>query len=248
MIVPHPEMLLVVGMVGLYLYDSALLLASNEALLTPGRKGRWIALFGADSYQVRGKEPFLPNPLLPHRPLYRFSWNTEGLVGPSRPWSPPTGKVYAILAPSIWLMLVALFVLIPLGLFSRLGNLAIAAGIVLFYVNALIALTLAWFKRGDYEISGRRFSFLTFESLTCPPFALNLVRHLSLSVHPREDFLSVVDGCLSGTERDAALKKVITRVKSEIDWEDEGTPRAETLNLHLKYLTRESNSCRALSS
>lgn len=247
MIVAHPEILLVAGMVGLYLYDSALLLASNEALLSPGNKGRWTALFGADSFQVRGKEPFVPNPLLPHRPLYRFSWNTEGLVGPSRPWSPP-GNVYAILAPSIWLMLVALFVLIPLGLFSRLGNIAVAAGIVLFYVNALMALTLVWFKRGDYEISGRRFASLAFESLTCPPFALNLVRHLSLGCQPREDFLSVVNHCLSGAERDAALEKVITRVKSEIDWEDEGTPRANTLNTHLQYLSRESNSCRALSS
>lgn len=247
MIVAHPEILLVAGMVGLYLYDSALLLASNEALLSPGNKGRWTALFGADSFQVRGKEPFVPNPLLPHRPLYRFSWNTEGLVGPSRPWSPP-GNVYAILAPSIWLMLVALFVLIPLGLFSRLGNIAVATGIVLFYVNALMALTLVWFKRGDYEISGRRFASLAFESLTCPPFALNLVRHLSLGCQPREDFLSVVNHCLPGAERDAALEKVITRVKSEIDWEDEGTPRANTLNRHLQYLSRESNSCRALSS
>lgn len=234
-------------MVGLYLYDSSLLLSSNEALLTPGRNGRWFALFGADSFQVRGKEPFLPNPLLPHRPLYRFSWNAEGLVGPSRQWTAPA-DVYSILAPLIWLMLVALFVLIPLGLFSRLGNLAVAAGIILFYVNALMALSLVWFKRSDYGLSGRRFGALAVECLTCPPFAINMVRHLSLGFQPREDFLSVVEQCLTSSERDAALARVITRVKNEIDWEDEGSPRAKTLNTHLQYLSRESDTCRALSS
>ncbi len=247
MIIPHPEILLVVGMVGLYLYDSSLLLSSNEALLTPGRNGRWFALFGADSFQVRGKEPFLPNPLLPHRPLYRLSWNAEGLVGPSQQWTAPV-DVYSILAPSIWLMFVALFVLIPLGLFSRLGNLAIAAGIILFYVNALMALSLVWFKRSDYGLSGRRLGALAVECLTCPPFAINLVRHLSLGFQPREDFLSVVEQCLTSSERDAALARVITRIKSEIDWEDEGSPRAQTLNTHLQYLSRESDTCRVLSS
>lgn len=234
-------------MVGLYFYDSSLLLSSNEALLSPGRNGRWFALFGTERFQIRGKEPFLPNPLLPHRPLYRFSWNTEGLVGPSEQWMAPA-DVYSILAPSIWLMLVALFVLIPLGLFSRLGNLAVAAGIIFFYVNALMALSLVWFKRSDYGLSCRRFCALAVESLTCPPFAINLVRHLSLGFQPREDFLSVVEQYLTGSERDAALARLITRVKNEIDWEDEGSPRAQTLNTHLQYLSRESDSCRALSS
>lgn len=236
MTVPHPELLLVVGMVGLYLYDSAVLLASNEALLTPGRTGRWHGLFGADNFQIRGKEPVLPNPLLPHRPLYRFSWRMEGFVGPCRPWSPP-GNAYAILTPSIWLMAGALFVLIPLGLFSSWGDRAITAAVVLFYVNALIALTLVWVKRSDYGLNGKRLAALAFESLTCPPFALNLVRHLSLGLQPEEDFLSVVNHCLTGAERDAALGKMAMRVQSEIDWENEGTPRARTLNAQLQYLS-----------
>jgi len=234
-------------MAGLYLYDSALLLASNEAILTPGRKGRWFALFGAGGFLLCGKEPFLPNPLLPHRPLYRFSWNTEGLVGPSRPWSPPD-NAYAILAPSVWLMLLSLFVLIPLGLFSRLGNLAVATGIALFYANGLMALALVWFKRADYELSGRRFVSLSAECLTCPPFAINLIRHLSLGFQPREDFLAVIDQCLTGSEHGTALIKVIARVKDAIDWEEEGSPRADALNTHLQFLSRESDTCRVMNS
>jgi hypothetical protein len=244
--IPHAEILLLIGMAGLYLYDSVQLLANNEVLLTPVRQNTWGALFGADSFQVRGKEPCIPNPLLPHRPLYRFSWRTEGLVGPCQPWMPP-GNVYIALVPFIWTMVLALFFVIPLGFFTHLGDLAIAAGVILFYINALSALALVWFKRATLGISGKRFASLALESLSCPPFALNLVRHISLSVQPREDFLSVAGRLLSSAEWDAALRKMIVRVKNEIDWEDERTPRAETLNTHLQHLSRESDSCRALS-
>lgn len=248
MIVQNSEVLMIVGMVGLYLYDSALLLESNEAVLVAGRKARWTAQFGAENFVVRGKELFVPNPLLPHRPLYRFSWNSEGVVGPKQPWVPPLAKEFAILSPLIWLMLLALFVLIPLGLYSRLGNVAVAAGVVLFYISALLALALVWVRRGDYGISGRRLSLLAFESLTCPPFALNLVRHLSLNLQPKEDFLAVIDNCQFFTGRDSALKNLIARVKSEIAWEQEGSARSERLNAHLKYLYQESNSCREPNS
>lgn len=246
MIIPHPEVLLVGGLVGLYLYDSALLLASNEVLLSPDRKGRWHALFGSNNFQLRGKEPFVPNPLLPHRPIYRFSWDSEGIIVRSREWTAPVNR-YSFLAPSIWFMFLAIFVLIPLGLLTRLGSIAIASGIILFYVNALIALSSVWFKRSDHGLSKRRFVSLAFECLTCPPFAINLVRHLSLGIQPKEDFLSVVDQCLIGSARDAALSEVIIRIKNEIDWEDESSLRAQTLNSHLQYLSHESDTCREQS-
>jgi hypothetical protein len=139
-------------------------------------------------------------------------------------------------------MLLALFGLIPLGLFSRLGHLAIAAGVVLFYVTVVTALTLVWMKRADHALSGRRFAALAVECLTCPPFALNLVRHLSLGGKPGQDFLAVIDQCLTGAERNAALAQAVTRIRNEIDWEDEGSPRATTLNTHLQFLTREGES------
>mgnify|MGYP000882128466 FL=1 len=248
MTILHPEFLLVVGMLGLYLYDSLVLLASNEALLTPAGGGRWSALFGAHGFQVRGREPCLPNPLLPHRPLYRFSWNAAGVADPGPPWTPPAGGGTAALAPAIWIMLLALFVVVPLGFFSSLGVRALVAGIVLFYVCALAALTMVWRRRDEFALGGRRFLALAFESLTCPPFALNLVRHLSLGLRPGVDFLAAIDGRLDDAARAAALVQVIARLESEIDWEGEETVRAAALKAHLQVLTRECKACRAPNS
>ncbi len=237
-------MWLAAGMVVLYLYDSARLLGCNEVLLCRSWNGRWAACFGENRFLLRGKEPFLPNPFLPHRPLHRLAWNMEGLVGPSRPWVPP-GNIYAVLAPFIWLMMFALFVLIPAGLYSRWGNLAIAAGIVLFYSSLLVLLSLIWFRRADYRLSAKTFAALAFESLTCPPFALNVVRHLSLAYPLNDDFLSVLDRGLDGAERASALAGVVSRLRVEAEWADETSERSGRLNSHLQFLIREMDSCRA---
>lgn len=247
MTLQNPKLLLLIAMVGLYLYDSALLLASNEALLSRGWRGRWHGLFGAGNFPIRGKEPLLPNPLLPHRPLYRYAWETTGFVGPAQPWSAPH-RQYAVLAPFIWNMALALFVLVPLGLFSRLGQLAIAAAVILFYANALLALAFVWFKRAAFSLSSRRFGSLAFESLTCPPFALNLIRHLSLELAPAEDFLFAATRLLDAQERGATIAQMIKRVRHEIDWEQEDGTQAAALHAHLKYLDQENTTCRAPNS
>lgn len=239
---------MVISLVGLYLYDSIRLLAGNEALLCRTRGGKWSILFGSDRFQIRGKEPLLPNPFLPHRPLYRLVWQTEGLPGPVRQWTPPPGNLYFPLAPFIFGMALGLFGLIPLGLFSKFGNVTIAAGIVVFYLNALSVLTCVWIKREAYQCSGRRFASLAFESLTCPPFALNIVRHLSMAIPVSEDMLSAGRRILGENEWAEAVDQFVIRVDNEIAWEPEGSNRARALTTHRQYLQQESNSCRLLES
>ena len=246
MILPHSEILLVVGLVGLYLYDSTLLLSCNDGVLTPSWGSKWSIFFGSERFQVRGKEPLLPNPFLPHRPLYRLSWQTEGVIGPVPQWTPPE-NVYAPLAPLVWCMVIALFWFIPLGLFSRFGDLSIATGIILFYTSALTALGWIWIKRDMYQCTGKRLISLTIESLTCPPFALNLIRHLSLTVPISEDLLSAGRRLLPKSEWAQAVDQIINRVDNEVAWEEEGTARARALLSHRQQLRQEGMSCRLLN-
>lgn len=218
-------------MLGLYLYDSARLLHSNEGVLAATLGGRWSLHFGAGNYTLRGKEPFLPHPLLPHRPVFPLRWKLQVGAGvpASQRWAPPSFAPYKVLAPFVWLMALSLFGLIPAGLFSRYGNVAIAAGILLFYATALFALAYIWFQRSTLLLTGRQVGTLAFESLTCPPFALNLVRHISWRVAPSEELVSAGRRLLRKDDWTAALPVVIKRVDNAIAWENEGTPRAQAL-------------------
>jgi len=227
----HAEILLVAAMAGLYLYDSARLLHSNEGVLAATLGGRWSLHFGAEHYTLRGKEPFVPNPLLPHRPLFPLRWKQQVVAAapPAQRWAPPSFVPYKVLAPLIWLMALSLFGLIPAGLFSRYGNVVAAAGILLFYASALLALTYVWFKRGTLKLTGRQVGALAFESLTCPPFALNLVRHISWQAAPPEELDSASRRLLRKDDWTATLPTVIKRIDNAIAWENEGTPRAQAL-------------------
>lgn len=244
MIALHAEVLLVAAMVGLYLYDSVQLLHSNEGVLAATLGGRWSLHFGAEHYTLRGKEPFLPNPLLPHHPVFALRWKQQVTVETSAAhrWTPPQFGPYKVLAPFVWLMALALFGLIPTGLFTRYGNVAIAAGIVLFYASTLLAFAYVWFKRRTLQLTPRQIAALAFESLTCPPFALNLIRHISLKSRPATDLISTSRHLLRQDDWTTSLPTVIKRIDNAITYENEGTPRARTLAEYQASLNRELTS------
>lgn len=240
------EVLLLVALVGLYLYDSARLLHANEGVLTASLAGRWSLHFGAQHFTLRGKEPFVPHPLLPHRPLFPFHWNQQlasGASGTAARWTPPPFGPYKVLAPLVWLMALALFGLIPLGLFSRFGNVAIAAGIVLFYAVALVALGFTWFRRHALALTSRQVGALAFESLTCPPFAINLARHISWHAQPQEELISAGRRLLRSDDWNSTLPIVLQRLDHAISWEAEGTARAQALAAYHAALNQELAAC-----
>lgn len=224
MIAPSAELVLMAAIAGLYLYDSALLLHCNEAVLVPGGRRGWTVGFGSPNLGIGGKELLVPSPLQIHRPLYRLSWQFESAGAAVQPWAPAPER-FAALAPLLWVIAVALFVLLPLGLFTRVGELALLAALVLLYPGILAALAWTWRHRAEFGLSRRRFAGLAFESLVCPPFALNLVRHLAGNVQVREDLVSAARR-LQGEEGWARTRRqLVKRLSNEIDAEDAGSER-----------------------
>lgn len=234
------EILLMTAAIGLYVYDSALLLRSNEGILFPKRRNGWGVGFGSHRFQVMGKEPFLPNPFLPHRPLFRLSWKYEGKPL-SEPCDPPRGAFQA-LAPWVWIMAISLFVFFPLGFFSRLGDRMLFMGISSLYLSIFVALMLLWHKRDQFYLSHRRFAALAFESLICPPFALNIIRHVSMSIPVAEDLVSAAQRLQTPSHWHATRAECLTRLDSEIECEEEGTGRMGVLQAYRRKLHEVAES------
>jgi hypothetical protein len=70
------EIMLVLGVVGFYIFDSAMLLYSNE-LAYVQMKGRWSFVYPESHWQIFGKNPYIPNPLSPDSPLFRVYWTVS---------------------------------------------------------------------------------------------------------------------------------------------------------------------------
>lgn len=156
----NDEATLILIIAALYLFDSVLTLAVNEAVLVRVAKGRWFASFGLQNYRLAGREPYVPNPFTPHRRLYLLAWSHDAK---SMQFADQVAQLDAdtsldALAPFLFSMALALFVLLPLGLFSRLGILSTYLAVALFYTSAIAALVVAYRRLHEMEITARQFA------------------------------------------------------------------------------------------
>jgi hypothetical protein len=165
----------------LYLYDSSVLLYSNEAVFTCDR-AHWAASARRTGLLFAGRSVRVLNPFTPHRPAYRLSWNFNRLEsdGSDPSWS-ARAREFTILAPTALIAGIALFFLLPLGMFSALGRYAVIPALILLYGSTLLALFRL--RRSGLLAALTRWRFLAFafECLACPPFAVNIVRRITLA-------------------------------------------------------------------
>ncbi len=228
--VPSTEALLQLMVLAFYLQDSLLALAPNEAALVRGGRGRWHAAFGLRGWKLAGREWLLPNPFTPHRPLFRLAWRMEA----SPPPAPRAAELKVPpdidrLRPFVFVAALALFVLLPLGLFSRAGPLLAIAAVALLYLNNLVALGLAYRWRDRLGVDRRRLVPMALECLACAPYGLNLVRRLCALANPQEDFTRAARRLLSAEELRAAHRHCLDRIDEQIDLEPEHSPRSAQL-------------------
>ncbi len=231
--------------IGLYLYDSALLLYFDEGIVLPAGRARWLVRFGSSNVRLMGKDLFLPNPLLPHRPLYRLSWRVPALpAGADDQWG-HRRALFGALAPLVWAMALALFVLLPLGLFSRLGTQFLLAAVALLYLGILAALAWLAVRRAPLRLPAKTLALLAFECLVCPPFALNLVRKVSLALPVAEDLAVAARKLQAPADWNATRLELIKRLEEEIDGEEENSERAALLARSKRRLVEEGTACPA---
>lgn len=181
---------LVAVMVGLYLFDSTLLLYANEAIISPARK-KWRVRFGTDNFSIAGRAVFLPNLLLVHRPLFRLAWyRDQGGQQPSQDL-PALAERLLKLAPFVYASALAQFALLPFVLFFSFNtqNLLIAGASIYACVGLAIAAIVL--EKDHFGLTGKQLGSLAAECLLCPPIAINLIRRISLS-HAVDDDLSVI--------------------------------------------------------
>jgi hypothetical protein len=237
------EAALVAAAAGLYLYDSALLLHGNEAILSPRRKRGWTVGFGFAQLGILGKEVYLPNPLLPHRPGYRLTWSYEGGNAGGPAWQPPEHGAFRLPAMLVWTMAVALFVFMPLGFFTRLGEPLLMASLATLFGSIIAALIWLWPRRTEFHLTRRRYASLAFESLVCPPFALNLVRHLASNLPVAENLIHAACRLQDAKDWEGTRARLAARVAAEMDGEVPESARFQALQVHRQMLTEGDSTC-----
>jgi hypothetical protein len=174
-----------IGLFGLavlfYLYDSTVLLYSNEAVFACDSRLRWSAATGWAGFLLSGRTLCLLSPFTPHRPSFRLRWDYHSLLqAPPSIWMDRAQEL-KVLAPTTLTAAIALYVLLPLGMFTALGAYAVIPALVLLYGSIFASLFLVRRRRILIPPGPTRFLSLAFECIACPPFGVNMVRRTTLA-------------------------------------------------------------------
>ncbi|KAB8174011.1 hypothetical protein FKV24_013925 [Lysobacter maris] len=209
------ELLLVIGVIAFYLQDSMLWLHYDEVALVRTRRG-WAASVGARA-QLRGRHPYLPNPLMPGRPLFRSGWlSGAGDAGGVREnWQAFVDVLDRFRGGCRVLWLLLLFAL-PVLLFVYPHPLALLTLLGLVYAGIASLVLGLWRHRDALGLSRRAAASIGFELFCCPPYAINLVRRLSLRRGLDVDAIAAARHLLDDDGRRGLRKGIDARIATAL--------------------------------
>ncbi len=202
----------------LYLYDSSALLYVNEAILIRESGVRWTITSGWRGFVFAGRSLCTLNPLTPQWPAFRLGWNFHIPVpdGADRDW-PQTERDLRPLVPFTSVAGFALFVILPLGLFTPLSAYAVIPALVALYTSTGIALFRLWRSKILTIGGGNHFWAFAFECAACPPFAVNMVRRISLAQRVAESLPVAAARLLDPADWGRLRSSLIEHLEQEID-------------------------------
>jgi hypothetical protein len=207
----------------LYLYDCSVLLYANEAVLDGGTP-RWQVHFGWTRFLLHGRSLCVLNPFTPQRAAFRLGWQFEqmGRAGDAA-WSDLPGALQPLRMTTVVAAL-ALFVVLPVGMFSALKLWIIIPALLLLYGSALLGALRVRPLRRALGLEGWRYAGFLFECLACPPFAANMLRRVALSQRIGETLPLAAVRLLSGPDWLALRARLAARLDDEMEVLEEQSP------------------------
>jgi hypothetical protein len=175
------EALLIIGVIGFYIYDSLHLVFHNQIIFTETSKD-WGAIFPGNRFRVGSKFIYLANVFMPFQSVFLFSWPAIE-KSPNKTQLNTLNKflnsliIFRILSVILWLTLI--IVLPPILLmYGTIFNLLTLMAVI--YFTATLMVFFLWRLKKELNLSNKDFLSIAMDVLACPPFGINVVRKITL--------------------------------------------------------------------
>lgn len=174
------EFWIALGLISFYLYDSAVLMFANEIVFFEAH-GRWFISFPTDRWRVMGKRLFFPNPLAPNYLMFIVPWSaTENFHGTDSENTLEFISTIRCLRLAVMLLMLLLVCILPLVILTwGIGSTALIT-LVVSYLLVIAMLFYTYGKREKLGLTKKQVLSISFEAISCPPFAINLIRKLTI--------------------------------------------------------------------
>lgn len=226
----HDQWLLMLAIACLYLYDSALMLFHNEVVLEA--VGPRYAVSSGSAIELGRRHLFIPNPCFPHRAMARLSWPDGG----SPDWRPTCWKrsqlALSVIAPWTWLLLGLFFVALPLAL-GFATDVVLLLWLALTYLSIVAMLLQVYRHRTALGLAPKVVLALAVDALLCAPFALNMVRKISLQQAHAASLHGFAWSMLSVDERAILAGVLVNRISTSLDHLEPDSEASTRLSAYL---------------
>ncbi len=219
------EVLVLIVGIFLYLTDLGRLLYANEILLVGGANSKWSAITPADGFIFNRRYAVFPRPHDPGTVVMRFLWPTRTLDSSVRQLDTRQeieARLQSLFVPRVLctLLLPEIFLGIPLAYSLPSHNWPTFGMILFIYVQIICLVVWLLFSRNELQLPWKFSVLLAFESLVCPPYAINLHRKVAMKTICRSgaDILDIGE-CLLAPHR---LNMLRDHIRSAIDDRLEG--------------------------
>lgn len=196
----------------LYAYDCALLLYVTECVVVL-RGNEWVALRGSESFMLLGRCPYVMSLVRPDLPIFRGELGRPVEAGAKTLWSNLEFSLARVRLCSL-VAGVGMFIMLPIALLGSGGHLLLVGAALAVYGSVVVAFWEIHSRRDALALTSSELRTMAIECLACPPFAVNLLRRITLRMD--------VGGGVSGA-RDAASTEF---PGIESDMHDSGARRA----------------------
>lgn len=225
------EVLLVLGIYGFYIYDSIFLVYSNQIVFTESL-GKWKFSFPSYRYRLRNKFLFLPNIFTPYKAIFLQTWPSQEKQFSLSSNNKQKIFLKALLPFRVFSVSIAVLVLLalPFGIFFLAGTNQLLVILLSIYFLNLTLVTNLWLDRKNLNLTNKEIISIAIDVIACPPFAVNIVKKISLKMRPENSPINFANKHLSKKDIAVFNRLLLEKVNESLDANESNPAWCEKLH------------------
>ena len=230
------ETLLVLGVLLFYLYDSLMLLNINELIIQKSFK-KWSYRFPVFGLQILRKFPLVNNLLMPNFLIFNLSW-------PSHKEEIDSDKLETLIQSMLPLQIIASLLLLliifvlPVVAFLFDSGPELLTLFIFIYLLIIFSVCYLFICRDSLGLSGLKISSIAFESILCPPFAINIARKVSLNYEIGSDPIDCSKMLFDKQTFELFKSDLTSLLKTNMKYHEKDSTRYTELKSYLNDITK----------
>jgi len=206
------EILLILGVFCFYVYDSILVLASNEFIIYKS-ESKWSYVYPGYNWRFLKKTLYVPNIFRPDLALFSAHWRFRTQHDNRTVSCNQLMEFISHFKYYLWFLYCLMFICLPAVIYLYGQGIMLLSLFFLVYLNIIFILLIVWKNKKLLLLDNVNLAKICFESLACPPFALNIIRKITINIPVVCDPLIFAE-----QEFDIALfKKLLIDITERVD-------------------------------